>query len=72
MPQGSKAERNIRPCPNCGGITHTIYWKGGFGLANEALETHCNRCGWAKDAQTGEIRNTGTQPISLRQPSKQH
>lgn len=60
MPQGGRPSRERSKCPNCGQKTLvTIYWNGGFGMAPEALEKHCNYCGYARDAQTGEIRNPG-------------
>lgn len=60
MPQGGRPFKEKKPCPNCGGHNlYTIYWSGGFGVDKEPLETHCNQCGYAIDAQTGEKRNPG-------------
>ncbi|GEM_PF-5383476 len=53
----SKAVRLKKGCPNCFSDAYQIYWLGNHG-EKQVLETHCNRCGWAVDAE-GKIRNQG-------------
>lgn len=58
MPQGGKPVKVPGGCTNCHGDAFDIIWKDGFGQT-VPLERHCNRCGWAIDLETGEVRNPG-------------
>lgn len=53
----SRAIKLINGCPNCQADAYEIYWRGNHS-EEQLLETHCNQCGWAIDAE-GNLRNTG-------------
>lgn len=53
----SKAAKLLDGCPNCHSDAYEIYWFGNHG-EEQLLETHCNQCGWAIDAE-GHLRSQG-------------
>lgn len=59
MPQQGSRPKRAGSCPACHGPNYyTIFWRDGFGR-EEALETHCNQCGYALDGE-GNLRSKPT------------